>query len=167
MASHVAAAHPTEPTYADIAHHTPTSSNAIVDGPEPLPHPDAAESSTGLRRRRSDRLSSKTPKAASSDTQPPSYDAANDSQSSSSLGLNIAAPGSTDVDGDSDNEKTAQAGEGDKADAAQKKGRKGSRIDLSMSNARKRVAEGLKSPLLGGMKLDQLGESITKGVEIK
>ena len=166
MASQVAAPHSTEPTYADIAHHSPTSSNAVVDGPEPLPHPDTAESSTGLRRRRSDRLSTKAPKAASSDTHS-THGVAGDTQPSSSLGLNIAAPGSTDVDGDSDNEKTAQAGEADKADSAQKKGRKGSRIDLSMSNARKRVAEGLKSPLLGGMKLDQLGESITKGVEIK
>jgi hypothetical protein len=37
----------------------------------------------------------------------------------------------------------------------------------SLSKARARVAEGLKSPMLGVKKLDEIRESFNKGVEVK
>lgn len=84
----------------------------------------------------------------------------------SSLGLNLSPPDRASVltvqddshGGDKDEDGGAGKSKGKK---------KGSRIDLSISNARKRVAEGLKSPLLGGMKLDEIGEKFSKNVEIK
>jgi hypothetical protein len=37
----------------------------------------------------------------------------------------------------------------------------------SLSKARKIVAEGMKSPLLSGMKLDEIRETFNKGVELQ
>jgi hypothetical protein len=93
----------------------------------------------------------------------------------SSLGLNIAPPhtGSRLASGSSNDHSTKNGeddtgtGESMSGSGSKIKSRKPSVIDVSMSNARKRVAEGLKSPLLGGMKLDEIGEKFSKGVEVK
>lgn len=52
----------------------------------------------------------------------------------------------------------------DKASSSTSTSQRSSRAG-SLSKARARVAEGLKSPLLAGMKLDEIREGFNKGVE--
>ena len=159
-----------EPSYAAVASHepAPNGDNAVIDGPEPLQRPDFASAGPdGLRRRRSNRLSGKT--NGSGSAAPSSNKEEGGGGPASSLGLNIDLPvpnGEADEMDADDQEVDGKKSKG--------KGKaaggvfKGSRIEAGMSNARKRVAEGLKSPaLLGGMKLDEIGEKISKGVEVK